>query len=160
MAKFQYLEDSEVCEVEYALDSSQGRLEVNGESYSCRPQAVESEQQRVPFWVHQEGAQVSVWLDGQVYHFDAHDPRRRSQTGADAGGDGGTVKAQMPGKILQVAVTEGDRVEVGDNLLLMESMKMELALDASVSGIVRVVNVSEQQMVSQGEVLVEIEAEE
>ena len=77
-----------------------------------------------------------------------------SSAGAAAGG---TVKAQMPGKILQVSVKVGDSVEAGANLLLMESMKMELAMDAPVAGVVAKVEVSPEQMVSQGDLLVEIE---
>ena len=67
------------------------------------------------------------------------------------------MKAQMPGKVLQVSVKVGDAVEAGANLLLMESMKMELAMDAPVAGVVTKVEVSPEQMVSQGDLLVEIE---
>ena len=77
--------------------------------------------------------------------------------GAAGAAAGGTVKAQMPGKVLQVSVKVGDTVEAGTNLLLMESMKMELAMDAPVAGKVTKVEVSPEQMVSQGDLLVEIE---
>lgn len=160
MAQFTYLEDEEKHELSFQLDPLNNTLTFQERTVRCDGRSVEIEGRRIPFWVHREEDRVSVWLDGEVYRFTADDPRRRKGSGADAGATGGTVKAQMPGKVLQVAVKEGDRVEAGDNLLLMESMKMELALDASVSGTVKIVNVKPEQMVSQGEVLVEIEEQE
>jgi biotin carboxyl carrier protein len=62
----------------------------------------------------------------------------------------------MPGKILSLAVKVGDTVVKGQNLLVMESMKMELALDAPLDGTVDSVDVSIGQLVAQGERLVKI----
>ena len=106
--------------------------------------------------VERSDSLTNVRLDGEIFSFECDDPRQRAGAGGSAANSGGVVKANMPGKILQVAVKVGDRVDEGDNLLLMESMKMELALDASVSGVVKTVNVEVEQMVSQGAVLVEI----
>lgn len=149
----------ELGEITFEYDAQAGLLKVGEKSYRCENDHVILDNRRVPFWVHRQGQSVSVWLDGEVYTYELADPRQRESAQGSTAVTGGSVKAQMPGKVLNVSVNPGDRVQPGDNLLLMESMKMELALDAPVAGTVKKVNVSPQQMVSQGEVLVEIEEE-
>lgn len=160
MPHFQYTEEGEKQRVDFAYDPDSGRFTIGEQTYLCDGHTVLVDGRRVKFWVHRSPDSAVVWLNGKVYTFDVDDPRRRTSGGADAGAAGGTVKAQMPGKILQVAVKPGDVVTVGTNLLIMESMKMELALDASVAGTVKAVKAEAGQMVSQGQVLVEIEADE
>ena len=64
------------------------------------------------------------------------------------------LKAPMPGLILQVAVEEGDEVEPGDRLVIVEAMKMENELRASVAGQVAKVFVVPGQAVEKDQVLV------
>jgi biotin carboxyl carrier protein len=66
------------------------------------------------------------------------------------------VTAPMPGKILKVLVNEGDRVEAGQGLVVMEAMKMETTLAAEAVAIVKKVRVAEGQMVDHGDVLIEL----
>lgn len=68
------------------------------------------------------------------------------------------VKAPMPGKVLQVLVNVGDDVEEGQPLLVLEAMKMENMINASASGQVTVVPVSEGEAVEKGALLVGFEA--
>jgi biotin carboxyl carrier protein len=149
----------ELGEIPIDYDSQAGLLKVGAITYHCQKDHVIINDRRVPFWVHRQGQSVSVWLDGEVYTYELADPRQRESNRGSAAAAGGAVKAQMPGKVLQVSVMVGDQVQLGDNLLLMESMKMELALDAPVAGTVKKVEVRPEQMVSQGDLLVEIEEE-
>lgn len=143
-----------------AFDLVDGQLLVDGQSYRCDGKSVWLEGRRVPFWTHQRGDKVSVWLDGEVFRFTAKDPRQRSQAGGATAPSSGLVAAQMPGKILSLAVKVGDQVKAGQNLLVMESMKMELALDAPLEGTVASVAISVGQMVAQGDELVRLEPAE
>lgn len=156
MSSLRYREEGELLSVDFEYDPHGHCLLVDGESYPCDSQAVWLGQKRVSFWVHREQDRAWVWLDGEVYRFTIDDPRQRS---SEAGGEvlGGSVKAQMPGKILQVSVKAGERVSKGQNLLLMESMKMELSMDAPVDGTVSKILVKPEQMVGQGDILLEIE---
>jgi biotin carboxyl carrier protein len=67
------------------------------------------------------------------------------------------VKSEMSGKIIQVAVSEGMRVEREATLLIIESMKMEIPLESPHAGIVREVRLAEGDSVSEGDVVVVIE---
>lgn len=68
-----------------------------------------------------------------------------------------TLKAPMPGKVLQVMVAPGSEVAKGDGLLILEAMKMENVLKAEVGGVVKAVNVSEGEAVEKNNVLIEFE---
>ena len=66
----------------------------------------------------------------------------------------GAVTAPMAGKIVSVPVNDGDSVNVGDVLCVLEAMKMENEITATKAGIVEEIKVSEGMPVNEGEVLV------
>lgn len=68
------------------------------------------------------------------------------------------VKAPMPGLVLRLSAQEGDVVELHDELLVLEAMKMESRISATSAGTVRRVHVKQGDHVKAGDVLVEIEA--
>lgn len=70
---------------------------------------------------------------------------------------GGGLEAPMPGKVIKVNVAPGDAVAKGDEILVIEAMKMENAIRAPRDGRVRSVAAKLGEMVSPGVVLVELE---
>ena len=69
---------------------------------------------------------------------------------------GGSVTAPMHGKLLRLLVGVGDRVGVGDELAVVEAMKMEHRLQAAVDGAVSAVHAAAGDQVAAGAVLIEI----
>jgi len=63
----------------------------------------------------------------------------------------------MPGLVIRINVSPGDRVEAGDGVVVMEAMKMENELRATSSGTVKAVKVSPGTAVERGALLVEME---
>ena len=112
-----------------------------------------------PFAWAWAGPELHLWLDGALYVFQRPGPsagsrrRRSGRSGADASGD---VLAPMPGAVLEVLVSEGDRVERNQTLMVMESMKMELLISAPRDGVVRRVSVEPGQQVERGMRLLEL----
>lgn len=98
---------------------------------------------------------------GTVHDVEAIDERTqhiRSLTGTAATSSGGAVvKAPMPGLVVRVLVGEGDPVEKGDALVVLEAMKMENELRAPAAGVVVGLKVAPGQVVEKGQVLVELE---
>lgn len=157
MSVFAYETPEGESPVEFEFADNQ--LTVGGKTYPCDGRCVWIAGRRTPFWAYRAGDKVSVWLDGEVFTFTHRDPRRREGAGASAmGASSNQVQAQMPGKILLLAVRPGQKVSQGQNLLVMESMKMELALDASRDGEVEAVEVAVGQLVTQGQLLIRLKA--
>ncbi|MDH2436253.1 sodium-extruding oxaloacetate decarboxylase subunit alpha [Pokkaliibacter sp. MBI-7] len=82
-------------------------------------------------------------------------------TGGSGGGRGkatsqGHVTTSMPGNIVDVLVKEGDSIEAGAAVLVIEAMKMETEVKAAVSGTVKAVYIKKGDRVTPGEILVEI----
>lgn len=67
-----------------------------------------------------------------------------------------TVKAPMPGNILDVKVAAGASVKAGDVLVILEAMKMENEISATKSGTVAQINVTKGAVVETGTPLVVI----
>ena len=69
----------------------------------------------------------------------------------------GAVTAIMPGKIIRVLVTEGEKVTEGDVICILEAMKMENELKAPKDGVIKALHIEPGQDVEMGAVLAEIE---
>ncbi len=76
---------------------------------------------------------------------------------AGALASGGSLAAPMPGIVLRVDVHEGEHVDEGQVLVLLEAMKMELAVTAPAVGVVSAVLVEAGELVSRGQSLVELD---
>ena len=105
-------------------------------------------------WV---GRELHLWLDGDLFVFRRSETRRRRNAAAAEGP--GDVLAPMPGTVLEVLVSEGDQVERNQTVLVMESMKMELAITASSNGVVCRLAVHPGQQVDRGMRLFELAPE-
>ena len=67
------------------------------------------------------------------------------------------IKAHITGTVWKIEVKEGDEVEEGDALVIIESMKMEMPVETDDDGTVSKICVKEGQAVKEGEVLVVID---
>lgn len=67
------------------------------------------------------------------------------------------LQAPMPGRIVSVVVSVGDELNVGDEILSLEAMKMENVLKAEGIGVVKSINVGKDDVVDKGAVLIEFE---
>jgi len=66
------------------------------------------------------------------------------------------IRAPMPGLVLKVEVEKGERVRAGDGLLVVEAMKMENLLTATVGGHIGTVHVVAGQTVEKNEILIDM----
>ena len=75
---------------------------------------------------------------------------------SDNSDDDHLVIAPMPGQISEIYVNEGDSVLKGDRLVVLESMKMEHAISANMSGKIETILVSKGQKVDSRELLLRV----
>lgn len=67
------------------------------------------------------------------------------------------IRSEVAGTVFLVEVSAGARVSAGDTLLILESMKMEIPVDAPRDGTVAKVVVAEKEVVKEGQVLLVLE---
>jgi len=78
-------------------------------------------------------------------------------------GGGGTgnaqlaLKSQIPGKVVSIAVAEGDSVKQGDVVCTLESMKMQVSVKSHRDGSVKAIKIKEGGSVAKGDIIAEIE---
>ena len=71
--------------------------------------------------------------------------------------DGGDVISPMPGLVLKILVEEGQSVEKGDDMIVLEAMKMENLLKAPSSGTVQSIKSVAGDSVNKGDLLIKID---
>lgn len=114
-----------------------------------------------------DGGEGGAWVFaalGERFHVEVTDERTRQIKAFTAAGasppQGGVVTAPMPGLVVRVGVEEGQRVEAGQGLVVVEAMKMENELRAPHAGVVARVHVTAGQPVEKGAALVTLESPE
>jgi acetyl/propionyl-CoA carboxylase alpha subunit len=117
---------------------------LNGRSYEVRVVAAPE-----GYYVDLEGFRSVV---------EVRDPRSITRGGKGKAGEGRqTVNAPMPGKVVRVMVKEGDSVEAGAGLVVVEAMKMQNELKAPKAGTVVQLKATVGATVAMNEMLVVIE---
>ena len=102
---------------------------------------------------------VTVFLQGRSYECVVRDPRSlrsRKRAGANEAGEL-KVTASMPGKIVRVLAHEGEPIELGQGILVIEAMKMQNEVRAPKAGKLKSVIAKQGANVNAGEVLAIIE---
>lgn len=110
----------------------------------------------------EQRGQYDLSIDGYRFTVEALDERTRAireLSGASARPAGPAhLLAPMPGLIVRIHVQAGDQVRAGQGLVVMEAMKMENELRATVAGVVRRVVVAPGSAVEKGATLLEMES--
>ena len=94
------------------------------------------------WWVH---------IDGRAHEVTMH------EQGSSSSADEGSLKAPMPGTVLQGLAKVGQRVREGQHLMTLEAMKMEHKLSAGIAGVVQSVSTEAGATVDQGDALIVVE---
>jgi biotin carboxyl carrier protein len=101
-----------------------------------------------------------VLVDGRSYHIDLLDERRMRVGGLQSAiqlQGRQNVSVPMPGKVIAVLVSEGDTVERGQGLVIVEAMKMENEVRCPINGEVKEVRVKPGDALQAGAILAVVE---
>ena len=144
------------------------RLDIEGESFHRAPEQLPAEGRPIAVREVARSAddgtagihRYETTVDGWVFSVAVEDEprallRERAGEGASGGRRHGSdeIRAQIPGRVVRLWVTEGDTVEAGQRLLAIEAMKMENEVRAPRSGTVEEVHVAAGDSVELGDEL-------
>jgi biotin carboxyl carrier protein len=107
----------------------------------------------------QTATDLHLWVGPVRYAAEVRDPRSlrgRKGSGIDDAGPKKLV-APMPGKVVRVLVVQGEPVEAGQGILMMEAMKMQNEIKSPKKGVVQKIVASEGASVNPGDVLAIVE---
>jgi len=93
-----------------------------------------------------------AWVEGRTWAYG-----RAYEGEASGGADAGSLGSTIPAVVTEVLVAAGDEVKRGDKLVLLESMKMVLAIQAPGAGTVKAIHCEAGQSIEPGVPLVELE---
>ena len=151
---------------DYRIEWGEGALTVNGRPFNVQMGDGTVTVDGIEYGV--EISQDTAWVDGFAYPFVFRDGHGRPSTlegetmppvdsasGVPVVVHGGhSVVSAMPGKVLRVLVKEGDAVEAGDMVCILEAMKMENELHVEIGGTVQQILVKPGQSVEADQPLV------
>lgn len=154
---------------EYEIEIEAGSVSINGEAISADLTEsgvpglysflIDGESHET--LIESDRANYVVTLRGEQFQVHVEDERTRkfnAGRSAPATADGGqSITAPIPGLIVKVQVEEGEQVEVGQPVVLLEAMKMENEIRTGRAGIITKVAVSEGERVEQNATLILIE---
>ncbi|HEU0107714.1 MAG TPA: biotin/lipoyl-containing protein [Vicinamibacteria bacterium] len=147
-------------EIDVQDAGGEARVTVAGQTFEMRVETVgpgtfvcSQGDRHQSFHCVRDGDTVHLFWGGRVYRLEEETERSRGSHRHVGGG----LEAPMPGKVIAVKVAPGDTVGKGDELVVVEAMKMENAVRAPRAGRVKSVSARVGDMVSPGVVLVELE---
>jgi biotin carboxyl carrier protein len=159
-----------------AIDGKNYRLELNrGEGrWSCRldgrdfdvdavlirPDVLSLRLGNLAYEVKSEQVanELHLWVGSRSFAVEVRDPRSlrgRTRAGSDDGPR--KITAPMPGKVVRLLVREGDEVELGSGVVVVEAMKMQNEIKSPKKGTVQKILVREGAAVNAGDVLAIVE---
>ena len=104
------------------------------------------------------GGDLHLWVGSVRFAAEVRDPRSlRGRVRAVDDHGPKKLTAPMPGKIVRVLVRQGDAVETGAGVLVMEAMKMQNEIKSPKKGMIQKILVSEGAAVNAGDVLAIVE---
>jgi acetyl/propionyl-CoA carboxylase alpha subunit len=158
--KLTFLHAGEKHELDIRAINGSYAFVAKGKSYSARTisRGEEELQLDIDGVVHEvvwarQGRKTWLHIDGRTYELEK--PAARASASGTSGS--GSLRAPMPGQVRKVMVQEGELVQAGAVLLVLEAMKMEIRIQAPVNAKVALVNVKEGQSIEKDQLLVELE---
>jgi 3-methylcrotonyl-CoA carboxylase alpha subunit len=105
-----------------------------------------------------EGGQKWISREGCTYLLKKPEPLSARSQAEDSAGN--LVRSPMPAQVQELYIAEGDQVENGQTILLLEAMKMEIHVRAPKAGRIKKLYVQQDQSVQRDQSLVELEPDE
>jgi len=144
--------------IEFKVDGEVHRVDL--ESLGSGEYRLTSGCQSRSILMHRDGDRVFLHIDGFDLEIDCENRLDRLRKEARAAHHGGEITAPMPGVVVAVRVEVGESVSDGDPLIVIESMKLQTELAATIAGVVSELPFVEGDNFEKGAVLARLEVPE
>ena len=131
------------------IEDNLATVTVNGVEYKAQVEGVAPKPKK-PKAVHRPSAVAPTDYHPSTARTSAPMPEAEK-------GKGISIKSPLPGVILDILVRKGDRIAVGQKLIVLEAMKMENSIDSDVEGVVKSIAKNKGDSVMEGDVLLTLE---
>lgn len=105
--------------------------------------------------------ELKIVLDNQILVLKKHSKLseiiEKSTSSAGGANSMNTISSQIPGRVISIAISKGDEVKQGDSIVVLESMKMQVAIKSHRDGKIRDLKVKEGQSISRNDVVAILE---
>ncbi len=147
MKKYQFTIHGNRYEVQIeSLEDDIARVNVNGTDYEVEIHEEKKKSSKTPRLVRPAAVPTASDKPGRT-------------APPDAAKGTGKVVSPLPGSVLELKVKEGDSVDRGQVLMILEAMKMENEIRTDMAGVIRKLHVSQGDSVLEGALLVEVGSE-
>lgn len=169
--KFKVKVDGQEKEIEVSRQGERLRISFDGQSTDVRvvhtdgahfvleydqPVGEHVQRRRLRAAGYLDGDRRQLWVNGSLLSYE----RLRERPGGQAGEAAGSLSASIPAVVSEILVEEGQRVTAGQKLILLESMKMILPVQAPHDGVVAAIRCTAGEAVQPGVPLVQLEEDE
>lgn len=131
-------------------------LHSQGPTFVVEHKRADGTRRRIRAAGHLDGDKRQLWTNGRIFTYER--VRRRVHTTADD--SLGSLSTSIPAVVSELLVQVGDVVGTGDKLILLESMKMVIPIQAPYQGTVAEINCAVGESVQAGVPLIELEKDE
>lgn len=111
--------------------------------------------------VESSSTELKILLNGQLITLKKHSQLseiiEKSRAMAGGANSQNTISSQIPGRVISISMKKGDNVKQGDTVVILESMKMQVAIKSHRDGLLRELKVKEGQSISRNDVIAILE---
>ncbi|HEX9911725.1 MAG TPA: acetyl-CoA carboxylase biotin carboxyl carrier protein subunit [candidate division Zixibacteria bacterium] len=166
--EFEFVLENKICKVnlekkgdKYFVDFGNRKKEFDCQVISPNCLSLEIDGKIQTVYLAEAENKRYIFVQGESFVLQEKDATRAKRKEEESGLAEGKqmVCAPMPGRILKILVSEGEKVKKKQSLVIVEAMKMEHEIKSALDGIVKKVNFQENQMVDTEEPIMELEQE-
>lgn len=130
-------------------------LQADAHTFVLEVERLDGSRQCIRAAAHVAGDRRQLWVNGRSFTYERLRQRPAGSSAADS-----SLAASIPAVVSEILVIVGDEVAAGDKLILLESMKMVIPIQAPYDGVVTAVRCQPGQSVPAGIPLIELEKKE
>ncbi|MDH4223133.1 MAG: hypothetical protein OEV55_06280 [candidate division Zixibacteria bacterium] len=147
----------------YLIELNNKRKEVNCEFISPNCLSLDIDGKIIKVYLALDENKSFVFIQGNQFVLQEKDisssrtRKKEEELGLSEGKQ--IIFPPMPGKILKILVSEGEKVKKKQSLVIVEAMKMEHEIKSALDGVIKKINYTEDQMVDTESPIMEVESE-